>query len=259
MKTKFKTLLFFALISLLYGSCKVSYLVNYETYIEDNKDESIEYRDSLIKVIFYPMPNGIIFDIENLTENNLYLVWDKSYFIEPNGSSSKLLNTDILETNSAIREKENYESVIPQNGHFMRFTSAATKISEFSKYNSSTVYNEISKTIRTNIDYSKFYLTSKYWYTGTMRPYSYKKEIPNLDKQEISVVQKYIANNNRLALGFTIKNKEKETEYHFKLPIKKATISKKLPSDYVYNRSYELNKESGFNPIKIETKLPATN
>lgn len=254
MKTKTRILQCVILFMFLFGSCKVSYLVKYDSFIEGSKDESLQYGDSIIKVVFNPRPNGVTFDIENLTKNNLYLIWDKSYFIEPNGSSSKLLNTDILETNSAIRDKENYESVLPQNGHFLRFTASATKISEFSIYNSLTVYNEISRSVNTNIDYSKFYLTGKYWYTGTKRTYSYKSEIPNLDKQEISAVQKFITNNNELGLGFTIRNRDKEIEYHFKLPFNKATISKKMPSDYVYITSYELSKNNGFNPIKIEKK-----
>lgn len=251
MKTKLNFLIFSLL---LVSGCKISYLVTYENYLVGSPNESLQYSDSILKIAFIPKPNGITFDIENLTKNNLYLIWDKSYFIDPNGGSSKPLNTDILETNSAIREKENYESVIPQNAHFMRFTSAATKISEFSIYNSSTVYSEIGKSVNTNTEYSKFYLTGKYWYTGSKRSYNSKSEISNLDKQEISTVQKYIANNNNLGLGFTIKNKDKEAEYHFKFPIKKAIISKKTPSDYIYIKSYELNKNNEFNPTIIERK-----
>ena len=249
-----RILLYITLSTLLFGSCKVTYLVSYDSLIEGSNDESLQYNDSIIKIVFSPRSNGVIFDIENLTKNNLYLIWDKSYFIEPNGSSSKLLNTDILNTNSAIRDKENYESIIPQSGHFIRFTTSATKISEFSIYNSSTVYNETTTSVKTNTDYSKFYLTGKYWYTGSKRPFSSKTEIPNLDKQEISAVQKFIKNNNQLGLGLTIRNKEKELEYHFKLPFTKAIISKKMSEEYIYTTSYELNKKNGFEPVKIEKK-----
>lgn len=249
MKTKLNFLIF---LLLLLSGCKISYLVSYENYIEGTADESLQYSDSTIKITFIPRPNGIAFDIENLTKNNLYLIWDKSYFIEPNGSSSKPLNTDILETNSAIREKENYESVIPQKAHFSRFTSAATKLSEFSIYNSLSLYDETSKSISTTTEYSKFYSTGKYWYTGSKRSYSTKSEIPNLDKQEITTVKKYITNNDNLAVGFTIKNKEQEKEYHFKFPIKKAIISKKTVNDFAYLQSYELNKENAFNAIEIK-------
>src|SRR4030042_1480044 len=96
------TLVLFALLLIL-SSCSISYKVSYQTYLEGNPDESLEYRDSIMKISFYTRPNGIYFDIENLTSNNLYLIWDKSYFIEPDGGSSKALNTDILETSKEIR------------------------------------------------------------------------------------------------------------------------------------------------------------
>ena len=234
------------------GSCKVSYLVAYDTYLEGSKNESLQFSDSIINVVFDPRPNGVIFDIENITKNNLFLIWDKSYFIEPDGNSSKLLNRDILETNSAIRDKENYESIIPQNGHFKRFTASATKISEFEIYNSNTFFNEVFKTIQTNMGYSKYYLTGSYWYTGTERPNGTPSEISAVDKQIIRIVQNFIPKNNKLGLGFTIRNKDQESEYHFKIPIKRATISKKKSGQPMYTKSYELHKDNGFNPIPIE-------
>ena len=252
MKNNLRMLVYILLLSLILGSCKVSYLCTYQTYLDGSPNESIEFNDSIINVSFSPKPNGIYFDIENLTKNNLYLIWDKSYFIEPSGSSSKPLNTDILETNSAIRDKENYESVIPQGGHFMRFTCSAKNISLFSMYNSLTFYNEATKTISSNSDYSEFYLTGRYWYPGSKRSYSSKSEIPSLDKAEITVIQKFISNNNKLGLGFTIKDKDKEIEYHFKFPIKKVVLSKKTADDYLYIPSYELNKDNAFNSVKIE-------
>jgi len=105
------------MVSVIVSSCKVSYINTYQTYLKNNPEESLHYQDSIISVTFDVKPFGILFDIENLSEKNLYLIWDKSYFINPDGSTSKALNTDILETNSKIVEKENYESIIPQGQH----------------------------------------------------------------------------------------------------------------------------------------------
>lgn len=254
MKTKFRMLVKLFLISLIFASCKVSYLVSYQTDLENSPNESLQFKDSIISVSFIPIPNGILFDIENLSKNNLYLIWDRSYFIEPSGSSSKLLNTDILETNSAIRDKENYESVIPKGAHFNRFTSPANKISLFSMYTSTSLYNEVTKTITSYADYSQLYLTSTYWNLSSKMQYNSKKEIPGIDKVEIATIQKFIIYNNKLAVCFTIKNKEKEIEYHFRFPIKKVEISKKLNDDLTYILSYELTKDNGFNATKIGNK-----
>ena len=112
----------------------------------------------------------------------MFLIWDKSYFIEPTGNSSKALNTDILETNQKILAKENYESVIPQESHFARFTSSAKNLTSFSMYNSLTIYNEVTKTLNTNQAYSKFYLTAPYWYLGTKKGYETKADIEKCKK-----------------------------------------------------------------------------
>lgn len=254
MKNKFSLFSFIVLLCLLIASCKVSYLNIYETYLEGSPNESLQFQDSIISVSFVTKPNGIYFDIHNLTKNNLYLIWDRSYFIEPSGSSSKLLNTDILETNSVIREKENNESVIPQQGHFQRFTCSAKNVSLFSSYNSKTLYNEITNTITTQSDYYKFFLIGNYWYPGSKRDLPSKKSLPNVDKLEIAAVQKFVAENNNLALGFTIRNLGKEIEYHFRFPIKNVDICNKTQDDIQYIVRYHLDKNTNFKSSEIDQK-----
>jgi hypothetical protein len=83
-------------------------------------------------------------------------------------------------------------------------------ISRFDTYNSLIFYIEATISINTFADYSKFYLTGTYWYLGEKKPYSAKRELPTLDKQEILKIQNIINANNNLAMGFTIKNKKKK-------------------------------------------------
>ena len=254
MKTNLRIIILIVAGCLIIGGCKVLYHHTYYTYLENSPDESLQFKDSVISVIFSVKPNGISFDIKNLTKNNMYLIWDKSYFIDPKGNSSKALNTDVLETNKKILDKENYESVIPQGSHFARFTSSVKNLSLFDTYNSLTIYNEATKSVNSFSDYSEFYQTGTYWYLGLKRNYSSKGDIANLDKAEISLIQKFIPNNNELGMGFTLKYKEKELEYHFKFPIKKVEISRKLSSDYAYTLCYELSKNNGFTPVNLEKK-----
>jgi hypothetical protein len=253
MKTNLK-MVFTVLAFICLGSCKVAYIHSYHTYLDGSPNESLNFRDSIISISFDPRSNGIYFDIENLTKNNLYLVWDKSYFIEPSGNSSKTLNTDILETTSTLRDKENNESVIPKGAHFKRFTCSAKNVSLFSLYNSITFYNEVTKTTNSYADYSKFYRTGSYWYLGSKRSYQTQKEIPDIDKQEIAEVSKFIMNNDNLGFGITLKNKEKLIEYNFKFPINKVEISKQTNNDLVYEPSYELSKSNKFKPVPIVKK-----
>jgi len=248
MKSINRAILSILLITLILSSCKVSYLVTYQTYLEGSSGESSEFNDSIINVRFDARPNGILFDIENLTSNNLYLIWDKSYFIEPNGESSKALNQDVLETTGSIRDKENYESIIPQKAHFKRFTCSSKNISLFDIYTSLTFYSEALKSLNTVADYSKFYKTGTYWYLGEDINYSSKNEIPVLNGRIAFKTQREINENNNLALGFTIKNREIETEYHFKFPIKSAEIYNRTSSDQSYKKIFELSKENNFDP-----------
>lgn len=249
MKTKY-----YPIIVLLLGfitGCKVSYINTYQTYLMGTQDESLAFKDSLIMVTFDPKPNGIVFDVQNLTKNNLYLIWDKSYFVKPDGSSSKSLNTDVLETSKTIIEKENYESIVPQQGHFIRFTCSSKDINFFSVYNSSTIYNEALRTINSITDYSRFFYSGAYWDLSSSAQADSKKSVPNLDRAQITEVQKFILKNNELGMGFTLKNKGKEYEYHFKFPIKKVLISRKSLGEDRYVLNYELSKENGFVPTNI--------
>jgi len=252
MKTKYYPIIIL-LLGLMAG-CKVYYHNTYQTYLEGSPDESLSFKDSLIMVIFDPKPNGIVFDVQNLTKNNLYLIWDKSYFVKPDGSSSKSLNTDVLETSKTIVEKENYESIVPQQGHFIRFTCSSKDINFFSVYNSSTIYNEALRTINSITDYSRFFYSGAYWDLSSISKADSKKSVPNLDRAQITEVQKFILKNNELGMGFTLKNKGKEYEYHFKFPIKKVTISRRTQNDYGYKECYELTKANQFNATNLILK-----
>lgn len=253
MKSQTRSFLILLIVILILHSCKISYLVTYQTYLDGNPDELLEYNDSLIKVKFDPKPNGILFDIENLTKNNLYLVWDKSYFIEPDGSSSKALNQDILETIKDIRDKESFISVIPQRAHFKRYTCSSKNLNEFSSYNSADFYSEALQSINTLAVYSKFYYKGAYWYLGEKISYSSKSEIPNITNQVALEVQKRIISNNDLGMGLLLSNRDKEIEYHFKFPIKVAEVYKKTSQDPSYIKVIELNKNNNFKPIITQT------
>jgi len=235
----------------IFSGCKVSYLVTYQTYLEGNPDESNEFIDSIMKINFEPRPHGIFFDIENLTTNNLYLIWDKSYFIEPSGESSKALNQDVLETASSIRDKENYESVIPQRAHFKRLTCSSKNISFLNTYESFSHYSELFKSINTYTITDKRWSSSVYWYIGEDISYSSKGEIPIINNRVVNKALKEVNEKNNLAIGFTIKDKDKEIEYHFKFPIKKIEIYNRTSSDAKYTKKFELNKDNNFKIISL--------
>jgi len=259
MKSFVKAIYIFIVASFIFSSCKVSYIVTYQTYLEGSPEESNEFIDSIMKINFDPRPHGIDFDIENRVTNNLYLIWDKSYFIEPSGESSKALNQDVLETASSIRDKENYESVIPQRAHFKRFTCSSKNISFFNTSESFSHYSELLKSINTYTITNKSWSSSVYWYIGENIPYSSKSEIPVLNNRVVNKALKEINEKNNLAIGFTIKDKDKEIEYHFKFLIKKVEIYNRTSSDAKYVKIFELNKDNNFEIIPLGKSVSLTN
>jgi hypothetical protein len=163
---KAKLIFTIVLIALL-ASCSYKYHYIYHSYVENsnikNSPAALEnniqdtallnplpYQDSLLKFTFFPQPNGIFFEIQNLSDNNIFLLWDESYFIDPNNNSSKALNTDILNTQQKVIEKQNNESIIPKRGTFRRFTTSSKNLVSIEKIDFTTYYLSPNLTLQNN-------------------------------------------------------------------------------------------------------------
>lgn len=251
-----KVTLFAIFFTTIMVGCKVSYLYTYDTYLENSPIKSLTFTDSLIRVDFYPLPNGVQIDIENLSPQNLYLDWEQSYFIKPDGSTSKALNTDILETSKDIVDKDNNVSIIPKGSHFIRFTCSAKDIDFFAFQTTSVFHNRITNTYNISSGYSEFFKRRPYWLLGGDRQYNSKSELPSYHQNEAIRVQEFILNNNNLGLGFTLKYKGTELEYHFRLPIKSSTVFMKTSDDTFsgYLPVFHLAEANGFRPMSVKSK-----
>jgi len=173
----------------------------------------------------YIRHNGVYFSIKNLNSKPAFLEWDRCYFIDPAGNSSKALNVDLLQENSETVQKAKYESPIPANGSFGRFTSSALNLSKFQQLNinsiNSYLFNAKINIVQT--DMKTFYNFGKYW------PDYEEGNDTNIEirmRKGMEKISVYIPNNNNMGLGLGIKLNDSIMDYKFDFRFKKVTIYK---------------------------------
>ena len=232
-------------------SCNTTYYYQYETYLKNSSEQKLEFEDEQFKFNFLPRPDGIIFLIINKTDKPAYLIWDKSYFIEPSGNSVKALNTDLLDSSLKVAIKENQESILPQQAKFCRFTTAITNYQNirYDQVNSLTSTYQKNNLSLTNVsgtvttyDYN---ISLNYW------PVSRSTTVDFVDgnNSEGKELINYIKNNDNMGLGLLIKHDTKIYDYRFDFKFKRVNVlsvklfgifdSSKKPTYYAEKENWE--------------------
>ncbi|MGB0390751.1 MAG: hypothetical protein ACPGD5_04230, partial [Salibacteraceae bacterium] len=223
-KTNKPLIIFILLLSIVFNGCKINFEYVYHTSIKELRSDSLmnQFEDENVIIDLYSRPNGVFFQVYNKGDKNLYLLWDQSYFIDPDGNSSRALNTDILETKGAISSKESYESIIPKKGFIKRFTSSATNVS---------VYRSIKSTIYSNDNYSEVksyynetFRHSAYWRISETVDYGAESGVSGIVNSKISSLENHVKNYNNLGLGLAFRKGNDTLEYDFRLPIESIDI-----------------------------------
>jgi len=218
-----KSILF--LLIFIVASCATQYRVVYDTYLEKSDNKSLTFQDENFYFEFLPVPNGVYFKIKNLTTKPAVLIWDRSYFIEPDNNSYKLLNTDILHEEEETRRKTKYESMLPPGAFFSRFTTSAVNVDKFLSIKNKKVssyfeiYNIDFLTTSTEVEYQTFLSYGRYW------PEIGKIKTSKLDK-ELNRIKQYVLTNNSMGIGFGIKSEENILDYKFDFKFKRVTVHK---------------------------------
>jgi len=229
---KFSIILF--LILILFISCSTTYKISYDTYLKDSLKKDLKYSDDKFDFSFIPVSNGIWFTVKNKTNKTAYLVWDKTYFIEPSGNSYKALDVDALNTIEEIARKENNEDLIPANSNYARFTTPKNNLNKFEQYDYITINSIFTNSTYTSSNYYKFFEAGAYWKTTIQneaknnnygkdsweRP-AYEGDLLESNSEQL---KDFLINNNNLGLGLYIRHGEENYEYRFDFKIKQATI-----------------------------------
>jgi hypothetical protein len=220
----FKKSVFIGLIVLIFISCSTTYKVSYETYLKESPNKELKYSDDKFDFAFIPVANGIWFTIKNNTDKNAYLVWDKTYFIDPTGNSFKALDYDAVLVTEEVARKENNESPIPAKSSFARFTTPNTNLKKFQEFNTVTVTNFFTDYTYSNTFTSEFFDAGAYW------PATYFKddENPYSDDEYLDIkcgeLKNTIMKDNNLGLGLYIKQNDAFYEYRFDFKVNQINI-----------------------------------
>lgn len=263
------------LMGMMFTGCSTEYFLKYDTTVQTKQNlnsSELTTEDEFFKFRFSPLYNGIYFEIQNKTEKSAYLNWDKSYFVEPDGNTAKLLNTDVIDTDDKIIAKENFESIIPQNANFNRFSTAVTKL-EVIRQSSFRSYTEFRLG-----KYESYYSgkIKEFFYYSTYWPFSLsiaKDEVSSMNEKlktrdltehdliraKLDSLLMFVKENNNLGLGFSISYEGKQLEYRFNFPIYRIQVMEKDGTGYkvIFESKETDNWEWKENPKqeKIEKKI----
>ena len=212
-------------LSLAISSCTpLHYTIKYNTHLLNSEPASLVYKDTLFGFEFYPVPNGLYFNITNFSNTPATLDWDRCYFIEPSGNPSRALNVD-----GGIREDTHlYEgarniSIIPPLSSFVRFTTSALNVREVT--NSEFYYRDPGSAGYFSGKYNSFYNIGRYWpdYKG---PAFAPGDSLHTKDTALSKISNYVRNNNNMGVGFCIRLKDTIVDYKFDFKIDKVEIYK---------------------------------
>jgi hypothetical protein len=231
----------------VFAGCS-SHLTRYDTYLLNTEPKTLQFKDDKFEFGFLPVPNGIHFKIYNLTNTPAILQWDMCYFIEPDGNSSKALNIDLLGENIETIEKAKYESILPPNGKFARFTTSALNAPEYKKWSAAEINVQFAEVSFLYAGKYRFYNYGRYWpeykpkdsvYRGNprteIRKRLYEKDAYDtitvydsihIDKG-LERIKNYVLNHNKMGLGLSIKIRDTILDYRFDFRFKEVCVFKK--------------------------------
>jgi hypothetical protein len=205
------------------GCTPFHYTTEYNTHLLNSDPQSLVYKDTLFVFKFNPVPNGIYFNITNLSNVPAMLVWNSCYFIDPTGNPSRALNIDGIIEDTRTREMATNESVIPPLGSFGRFTTSALNVQAIKESDSYYFFYQSSGFSHTI--YNSFYDFGRYWpdYNGPAF-----EPADSLHENDIALpnISSYVRNNNNLGVGFCIRVNDTTINYKFDFKIDKIAIYK---------------------------------
>jgi len=197
------------------------YAIEYKTHLLNSEPKSLVYKDSLFTFEFSPVPNGLYFDITNLSDVKATLVWNSCYFIDPTGNSSRALNIDGVLEDTRPHEMANNQSIIPPHGSFGRFTTSALNVQAIQESN--TTYYFFKSIGFSSTRFNTFYEYGRYWpdYEGPVY-----ESADSLHKKDIALprISGYVRKNNNMGIGFCIRVRDTTVDYKFDFKIDRIAI-----------------------------------
>jgi hypothetical protein len=242
-------------ISFIFISCGITYYLRYDFYLEDSKDKSLHFEDDKFAFDFTPFYNGIYFTITNKTDNSAILIWDKCFFIQPDGNSYQAINPDVLNEPTETIFKSKYESILPLRSKFRRFTTPSINID---KVTYTYVTQLITDFFGDRFSYN-YVIPVKYNIAGDFFRYKVK-ESGKSSTTELKKISDYIKSNNNLSIGFEIKHNEKFLDYKFNFKVDKISaiyveepMEPSSPIKMILRKRYESDSKNSWSWKSMDT------
>lgn len=216
--------IFVVVVSLVLVGCGTTkYSLLYDTEVTYNfKNDTGEPLTFSLE----PLYNGIFFSVHNNSDQTAKIIWDKSYFIMPNGNSYKALNIDILKEEKEIVDKAQYVSIIPSRSTFKRFTTASINASRDVFEKTIMFYSRWGNVGSGYIRHlsEEFIRSNSYWDPSieVLRATRGKEYDLNMITG-LQPVNEFIAGSNNLGMGLVIEHVGVEKEYRFDIEIDKVS------------------------------------
>lgn len=237
------------MLSILLTSCSVNYILIYKTELKNPKSNNLHYEDEKFSFDFIPFYNGIYFSIKNEIDSTASLIWDKSYFITPEGNSFKALNIDLLNEQTETLLKGTNESIIPSKSIFARFTTPTTNIGKitYAQMLEITSYLAGSQFSYTNVNTKNYVTAGCYWTVSVEKNESCRT--CDILSESLNRVSEFIKKNNSLGLGIVISQGIRQYEYRFDFKVVEidAYNERGAKNEYICNEKKQLELENKIN------------
>jgi hypothetical protein len=232
-----KVLAILSLILALSG-CATEYSLLYKTKVTPSPSVA---SSKAFTFNLAPLPNGIVFSVVNNTNQTAKIIWDKSYFIMPDGNSYKALNTDILREQKEVVDKAQYISSIPSKSTFTRFTTATLNASKITQENVSVFVAKWNGYDTTHVSSvrQEFLHYGAYWPVSTKADVAMAtndkktgsiKKLTSMEEAKVLKALKPIGNTiqkgNKLGIGLVIEHEGVENEYRFDVVVEQIDAVK---------------------------------
>jgi|GEM_PF-1714516 hypothetical protein len=120
-----------ALIAACFASCSTLYEVGYGMTLEGHaKGDALAVEKDDLHFRFYPTPAGVAFALENKGDEDAVLDWTQSYFVAPDGTSSKPLQTETLVMGGNASSAPVDRVIVPRDSVYRKFTALSSRAGE---------------------------------------------------------------------------------------------------------------------------------
>ena len=120
-----------AIILFTASGCSTLYEVSYGMTLDGHaKGDALCVEKDELHFRFYPTPAGVAFELENKSDEDAILDWTKSYFVAPDGTSSKPLQTETLVMGGNASNAPVDRVIVPRDSVCRRFTALSSRAGE---------------------------------------------------------------------------------------------------------------------------------